>query len=478
VPDRKQPVPDRVLSVVMPVYNERPTIREILRRVRDQRVVREVIVVDDASTDGTRDHLQSQIRSGAFREHGPPVRLLLQQQNAGKGTALRAGFRHARAPYTVVQDADLEYNPDEYERLLRPLEAGQADAVYGSRFAGQEHRVLSFWHTLGNRVLTLLSNAFTNLNLTDMETCYKVFRTELIQGIPLRTSRFGFEPEITAKLADLRARIYEVPISYHGRSAVEGKKIGWHDGLRAIRRILSTFLFEDLDDRLDRRLLRMMKEAGAYHRWLHEQLEPALGDRVVVMDAGCGHAARHMLDREAVVLTERDPDLVRDMRRRHGSLPTVRVHPWHPEREDPPPLDPSPDTVLFINGLQTCGNDERVIRRVHRMLAPGGTFAGIVAANPRLKGSLDDTLDYLRRYRRDELKNRLDTAGFDRITIGSFNVAGRIAWSVKNRCCNNPTLTPRQIRLFEYLLPFLQKLETGPDTDDGLHYRFVARKET
>ncbi len=385
-------VPDRILSVVIPVYNERYTVREILRRVRNQRVVREVIVVDDGSTDGTREKLKSFTQSGTFDDEKPPVELHFLQQNAGKGTALRTGFKHAKGTYTIVQDADLEYNPNDYERLLRPLVAGQADVVYGSRFAGQEHRVLSYWHTLGNRVLTQISNMFTNLNLTDMETCYKVFRTELIQGIPLRRSRFGFEPEITAKLAKLRARIYEVPISYHGRSAVEGKKIGWMDGLRAIRRILSSFLFENLDGKaMDWRLLQMLKGAGAYNRWQFEQFEPYLGNRILEIGSGFGNFVRFMMDREQVILSDWDPFLVREMERSHGASENVDVLEWNPEKNDPPALEPQPDTLLYVNGLHKHHRDEQIIQRAHRLLTEDGTFTGIVAADPHLKGPLDQT---------------------------------------------------------------------------------------
>ena len=219
--------PDRCLSVVMPCFNEQATIGEITERVLASPWVGELLIVDDGSTDGTRDVLE--------KLTDPRVRVLLQPHNQGKGAALRRGFAEATRPFTIVQDADLEYDPAEYGRLLEPLLDDRADVVYGSRFMGADaHRVLFFWHSLGNRVLTLLSNATTDLNLTDMETCYKAFRTEVIQGIDLREDRFGFEPEITAKLARQRLRVFEVGISYSGRTYDEGKKIGWRDGLRAL----------------------------------------------------------------------------------------------------------------------------------------------------------------------------------------------------------------------------------------------------
>ena len=216
------------LSVVIPVFNEVGTIREIVHRVLAVPVQKEVIVVDDFSTDGTRPVLNE-------LERIPGVSVLFHENNRGKGAALRTGFTAATGDVILIQDADLEYDPSEYPRLLAPILAGRADVVYGSRFVGGDsHRVLYFWHSVGNKALTLLSNAFTNLNLTDMETCYKVFRREIIQGITVEEDRFGFEPEITGKVAAIRGcRIYEVGISYSGRTYEEGKKIGWRDGVRA-----------------------------------------------------------------------------------------------------------------------------------------------------------------------------------------------------------------------------------------------------
>ena len=215
------------LGLVIPAFNEAGTIEPALERVLAQPFVCEVIIVDDGSTDGTRDVLEA--------IDDPRVRVIFHETNQGKGAALRTGFRHATADFVGVQDADLEYDPADLARLLKPLVEGRADVVYGSRFAsGDEHRVLYFWHSIGNKVLTLASNMVTDLNLTDMETCYKVFRREVIQGLDLEETRFGFEPEVTAKVAAQNLRIYEVGISYSGRTYDEGKKIGWKDGVRAL----------------------------------------------------------------------------------------------------------------------------------------------------------------------------------------------------------------------------------------------------
>ena len=236
-------VPRRCLTVVVPSYNEAATIDTLLGRVLASPWVAEVVVVDDGSTDRTADY--------AAAVDDARVQLVVHDVNRGKGAALRTGFALATSDYVVVQDADLEYDPAEYPFLLEPLEADVADVVYGSRFvSGRPHRVLYFWHSVGNRMLTLLSNAFTDLNLTDMETCYKAFRREVIQAIAIEEDRFGFEPEITAKVAARRCRVFEVGISYSGRTYEEGKKIGWRDGVRAVICIVK---YSPIGERLRRR---------------------------------------------------------------------------------------------------------------------------------------------------------------------------------------------------------------------------------
>ena len=229
-----------LLSVVIPVYNEKTTVIKLVRNVQEVNLDKEIILVDDYSTDGTREILKD-------LEEEDGVRIFYHSFNQGKGAALRTGFGQVKGDIAIIQDADLEYDPQEYHNLINPIQDGKADVVYGSRFIGGEiHRVHLFWHYAGNTFLTLLSNMFTNLNLTDMETCYKVFKTSVIRKIHIKSNRFGVEPELTAKIAQLKCRIYEVPISYSGRDYAEGKKIGWKDGFSAIWCIIRFNLFENL----------------------------------------------------------------------------------------------------------------------------------------------------------------------------------------------------------------------------------------
>ena len=218
------------LSIVIPVYNEKETILSLISRVNNVPLEKEIIIVDDYSTDGTREVLKDFFHNN--------VKIFFHETNQGKGAALRTGFKQVQGDIVIIQDADLEYNPDEYPHLIAPIRDGHADAVFGSRFLGGPHRVHLFWHYVGNTLLTTLSNMFTNINLTDMETCYKAFKASLLKQFTIESDRFGIEPELTAKLARLKCRIYEVPISYSGRDYSEGKKIGWKDGLAAIYWIL------------------------------------------------------------------------------------------------------------------------------------------------------------------------------------------------------------------------------------------------
>ena len=225
------------LSVVVPVYNERQTIKKIIKRIQNVHINKEIVIIDDYSMDGTRELLRES------EQNHSNIKCFFHDVNQGKGAALRTGFEHVSGDIVIIQDADLEYNPNEYYKLIYPILVDEADVVYGSRFIGETHRVLFFWHYVGNKMLTTFSNMLTNLNLTDMETCYKVFRAQVLEGLTLKSNRFGFEPEFTAKIAKRKWRIYEMPIQYYGRDYAQGKKIGWKDGLSAVWSILRYNIF-------------------------------------------------------------------------------------------------------------------------------------------------------------------------------------------------------------------------------------------
>src|SRR5271155_6240793 len=297
-----------LLSILIPVYNERTVVAKSLALVLaaplPENMERELVIVDDCSTDGTSDILHR------LADADPRIRLFRHPVNQGKGAAVRTAIEKAGGDFCLVQDADLEYDPAEYVKLMRPLLDGHADAVFGSRYlAGEQSRVLPFWHSMINKGLTLVSNMFSNLNVTDMETCYKVFRTDLLKSIPIRSDRFGFEPEITMKCAKRKLRIYEVPISYHGRTYEEGKKIGWKDGVKALAVVLKFWLIDDLyATTYGRGVLNNLTGTPQYLTWLARTVRPYLGDAVLEVNAGIGNLSGRLMARRILyVAAEKDP---------------------------------------------------------------------------------------------------------------------------------------------------------------------------
>src|SRR6266852_3722875 len=315
-----------LLSVLIPVYNERTVVERsmagVLAALLPENMDRELVIVDDCSTDGTSAILDR------LATAEPRIRLFRQSVNQGKGAAVRRAIQEAQGDFCLVQDADLEYDPAEYSKLLKPLLDGRADAVFGSRYlAGEQTRVLPFWHSMINKGLTLVSNMFCNLSVTDMETCYKVFRTDLLKSIPVRSNRFGFEPEITMKVSKRKLRVYEVPISYHGRTYEEGKKIGWKDGVKAFAVILHFWLIDDLYKEVyGRAYLNNLSGTPQYVSWISKLLRPHLGDTVLEVGAGLGNiAGRLMARRLEYVVGEQDPLYLHSLRNRFLRTPNVRV---------------------------------------------------------------------------------------------------------------------------------------------------------
>ena len=461
------------LSVVMPVYNEAETIREIVAQVLAVPIEKEVLIVDDGSTDGTRDVLRE-------LDGKDGIRVYLQPTNQGKGAAVSVGFRYATGDVVVVQDADLEYDPREYVKLLDPIESGHADVVYGSRFlGGGARRVLYFWHTVGNRFLTLASNMFTNLNLTDMETCYKMFRREVVQSLTIESRRFGIEPEITAKIARRGYRIYEVPISYYGRTYEEGKKIGWKDAFSALSTIVRHGLREtENPENVGHVTLARMARLEPYNRWLVSRFEHAIGKRVLEIGAGFGNITRHLKGRELLVASDLDPVALEHLKGVFRDDRSVRVASYRfplddAAREEIRSL--AIDTVVCLNVLEHIEDDRTTLGNMYEALAPGGRLVLLVPAFARLYSTLDEHLHHFRRYERDELERKIREAGFELEDLRFVNRPGIFGWWLNGRVLKRRVLPRGQLVAFKLLMPMLKREEKRPPTA-GLSLLAIARK--
>ena len=461
-----------VLSVIVPCHNERSTVAELLKRVLAVPISKEIIVIDDASTDGTVQIVEQLARQE------PVIRLLRQEKNQGKGAALRRGFREARGEIVIIQDADLEYEPREYPRLLQPILDGDADVVYGSRFAGHPRRVMLYWHTVGNSFLTWLSNITTNLNLTDMETCYKAFRREIITSIPLESNRFGFEPEVTAKIARRGYRIYEVPISYHGREYWEGKKIGWKDGVSAIWTIFKYGFFDKAETVAEGFVtLERMGRLSHYNKWIWENIANYVGDRVLEVGAGIGNMTRVMYGRELIVATDVELPYLHILRNRFARNPTIRVAKLDLNSDDDCNAlkDYRFDTIVCLNVLEHIEDDRGALRRLYSLLNPGGHLLLFVPADQKLYGTIDRQVGHFRRYAFDQLKELIESEGFQVPEIFHQNYFGRFGWWLNGRLLRRAHVPANQSRIFDLFVPILRKLE-GKNPRKGLSLVAVAAK--
>ncbi|HEX9161961.1 MAG TPA: glycosyltransferase [Thermoanaerobaculia bacterium] len=459
------------LSVVVPCYNERATVAELLRRVKEVPIEKEIIVVDDASTDGSRDVV------AALAQQWPEIRHIVQPVNQGKGAAIRRGIAEARGDVVLIQDADLEYDPEEYPKLVQPILDGHADVVYGSRFEGYPRRVMLYWHRLGNTFLTHVSNMTTNLDLTDMETCYKAFRREVIQSIPIRSNRFGFEPEITAKVAKRGYRIFEVPISYYGRDYWEGKKINWKDGFVALWTILRFGLFWDAAS--EPRTFTTIRRRGRlkrYNNWIWERMKPYVGQRVLEVGAGSGAMTRFLYGRELIVATDKETPYVDRLRNAFRRRPGIIIERFDLEADDTLDLGRYAfDTVTLINVLEHTADDEAALRRAHRLLVPGGRVIVFVPASKELFGALDRGIGHQRRYDREELVDKLTRAGFEVENASYQNRLAKLAWQLNSTLLGRRELPSGQSRLFDYLVPLLRTFE-GENPRTGLSLIAAGRK--
>ena len=439
------------VSILVPVYNERTLVRRSLEAVIEaplpENMQREVVVVDDHSTDGTSailDELAAEI---------PCIKLYRHEKNQGKGAAVRTAIQKATGDFCLIQDADLEYDPNDYPALLRPLLDGRADAVFGSRYlAGEQRRVLPYWHTQINKTLTRFSNMFCNLDLTDMETCYKVFRTDLLKSIPIRSDRFGIEPEITMKCAKRKLRIYEVPISYHGRTFEEGKKIGWKDGIKALGAILYFWVIDDLYfEPYGRAHLNNLTGTPQYVSWIAALLRKHLGDNVLELGAGIGTLTGRLMGRRMrYVACEKDPLYLHALRNRFLRTPSVEVKeldPAHPRDYDG--MEESFDTVLCVNVLEYIDRPEATIESCLRCLKPGGKLLLLAPQGKALYGSLDQTLGHRRRFRRAQLAQLVKGAGFTVEKIHHLNKISTPAWWLHSRVLRSRQIGKPALKLFD-----------------------------
>jgi glycosyltransferase involved in cell wall biosynthesis len=440
------------LSVLMPVYNESRTLRSIVAKVLASPVDAEIelVCVDDCSKDDSLQILRE------LAEGDPRIRVIAQPVNMGKGKAIRTAIDNMTGDIAIIQDADLEYDPDEYPLVLAPLLEGRADAVYGSRFASSEQRrVLFFWHSLGNKLLTLMSNMANDLNLTDMETCYKAVRGDVLKKLRLTSDRFGLEPEITARLSQWGARIYEVPISYHGRTYAEGKNIGWRDGVEALWLILK---FRFIDTRAtdeDSVVTRQsLGRAPRFRRWILSWFSDYLGDSVLEVNAGPGHTTSHLLDAERLIVTDDEPVHVESLRRRFGHLENIEVL-------TAAELEASTQTVssaLVFDGLQRSGEPKVFLSSIAEHVRPGGHVLIQVPAGTELFGPTDKSAGHVRRFEREDVVEVIRAAGLELIDIAEVNKLGTVGWRL-HHALGAGRISGSEARLFDLLVPVARRLD-------------------
>jgi glycosyltransferase involved in cell wall biosynthesis len=475
------------LSVLVPVYNEQFLVRTSLERLKVlatsphlERI--QVIVVDDCSRDETPAVLAA-IREQLEHDHpskpasglpGAPSRervakmtwqFLRHERNQGKGGAVRTAIELADCELSVIHDADLEYHPADLLKMVPLFVAEGADAVFGSRFlAGEFKRALFFKHELGNKLLTFLCNFASDLNLTDMETCYKMVRTDLLRSIPLVSRDFRIEPEITIKLAKRGARVYEVPIRYSGRTYQEGKKIGWRDGVKALAAIVR-FRFSDKifkPDQYGSEVSPRLARAPRYTEWVADLVRPHLGQRVLELGAGVGHLTLALIPRAEYCAADPNPLFVRELKKLEDTRPYLRAMQLDPATVQVIAPPNSFDTVVLQNVVEHVEDDAAVLRRVVEALAPGGRAIVLAPQGPRLFGTLDRVVGHARRYARQELIALGQSAGLQLRRITAINRLGSVAWWIDSRLLRRRRFSVLQIKLLNLFVPLLRRLEWLP----------------
>ena len=450
-----------LLSIIVPVYNEEEFVAaSILRALRaplPEGLESEVVAIDDGSTDSS-----GQILEELGRQFPGRVRVYTHPRNRGKGAAVRTGIGHAEGEFGIIQDADLEYDPAEYPKLLGPLVACKADVVYGSRFLiSGERRVMYYWHSLANHLLTTACNMAADLNLTDMGTCYKAFRLSLARSIPIRSERFGIEPELTIKFAKRQASIYEVPVSYYGRTYDDGKKIGLKDSFNALYVIARYMMSKDIYMDPGARILDSLANTNRFNRWMGATIRPWVGSRVLEIGAGIGNMTRQLAPgRKAYTATDLEGEHLARLRVRFQGRPNLTTgqcdlcDAGHFES-----FRGLFDTVVCLNVLEHVDDDMAGLRNLFSALEPGGRAIVLVPQDQRVFGTLDEVLGHFRRYSEAELRSKMEAAGFQVETMLHFNRITRPGWYWNGRVLRRRRFSRIQLGVFDLLVPLWKRID-------------------
>jgi len=450
-----------LVSILVPVFNEEEAVRTALLRVLNaplpEGVRTEAVVVDDGSNDRSPEILQE-----LADEYPSRVRIFRHPVNRGKGAAVRTALREAQGELAIIQDSDLEYDPAEYSKLLGPLLRGEADAVYGSRFlVSGERRVLYYWHSLANQLLTTLCNMASDLNLTDMGTGYKAFRTDLVRSIPLSSDRFGIDPELTIKLAKRQAAIFEVPINYYGRTYEDGKKVGLRDAVRAVGVILRCFVSSDIYTDSGARILDTLSSATRFNAWMADTVRPWLGGQVMEIGAGIGNMARHLSrGRRRYVATDIDDEHLARLGSRLRSRPNVEIARCNLcDAADFADFREAFDTVVCLNVLEHVPDAGAGLRNIHSVLKPGGRAIVLVPQDQKIYGTLDKVLGHYLRYSEEELCRRMTEAGFRIETTLHFNRVTKPGWYWNGRVLKRGHFSRFQLGIFDFMTPVWRRID-------------------
>ena len=457
------------LSVLVPAYNEQYLVEASLRRLQTlaespllERI--KIIVVDDGSSDGTAEAL-ARLRESLESEDVDPKlawEWVRHKKNSGKGAAIRTALGYADTELVVIHDADLEYHPADLLPMVELFLSEEADAVFGSRFmSGGYKRALFFRHALGNKLLTFLCDLVCDLNLTDMETCYKMVRTDLLKSIPLESSTFDVEPELAIKLARRGSRIFEVPISYSGRTYTEGKKIGWKDGVRALWAIVRYAVSDKIytEDEHGGEILERLNRAPRFNRWMADVVSPYLGDRVLEIGAGRGNLSLQFMPRSIYWATDVNPFYLEYLTTLRPTRPYMRVGYTDAEKFESFPTGQRFDSIVCLNVVEHVPNDVGALRNIWNALEPGGRALILVPCGPKLFGTLDEVLGHCRRYTEEQLVGVAQQAGFHIEEVLEFNRPGVPAWWLNGRVLRRRTFGLAQIRMLNLLTPIFRRID-------------------